>query len=519
MGEERGPRAGLAQRSITSAGWNIVASVANLVVAAARLVLLSRLLAVETFGIYAFATSVIGITVELTNFGMTGAFLHRAQETEDEGQAAAAHFTLKLLLSLAWVSVMVAGTLLLTSGPRRTALLLITATTTGIQLVQTPKLVLTRRVVHRRLALLQVSTTAFAAATAIGLAYGGIELWALLATDVVALALNVVLIYLWRPIWRPRLLWSPSIFRYYFRFGSKNFAAQLLQKGLNEIDDLWAGFFLGDTPLGFYSRAYVSSTYPRQIVATPINQVAAGTYAELKGQRKRLSQAFFRSNALLVRSGFFLGGLFVLVAPEFIRIVLTAKWMPMLDTFRLMLIFALLDPMKQTVADLFVAVGEPERVVRVRLVQFAVLVAGLFALGFLWGILGIALAMDVMLATGIALLLWYAREHVDFSAQRLFLAPTVAFAVAMLAGFLTSLFPGLGDNDWFTGAVKVAVFSGIYALVLFILERDQLLQMLALIWRVSPLNQRLPLSRLWPRADSEQQHRECRPAAPGGDVP
>ena len=52
--------------------------------------------------------------------------------------------------------------------------------------------------------------------------------------------------------------------------GMTRFRQRFRQKGLNEIDDLWAGFFLGNTPLGFYSRAYVSSTYPRQIIATPI---------------------------------------------------------------------------------------------------------------------------------------------------------------------------------------------------------------------------------------------------------
>lgn len=507
--ERKGPGS-LAQRSVASATWNAVASVANLIVAAARLILLSRLLPVETFGVYAFANSTIVITSELTNIGMSGAFLHRAKETEDEEQAAASHFTLKLLLTLAWVIVMVAATLLVTSGPRQTALLLVTATTAGIQLVQTPKLILTRRVIHRRLALIQVTTTVFAAATAIGLAYGGAGLWALLSTDIVSLVLNVILIYLWRPVWRPRLVWLPSVFRYYFRFGIKNFAAQVLLKALNEIDDLWTGIFLGNDPLGFYSRAYTASTYPRQVLAVPINQVAAGTYAELKGQRKRLSQAFFRSNALLVRSGFFLGGLFVLVAPEFIRIVLSDKWMPMLDTFRLMIVFTLLDPIKQTIADLFVAVGKPERVVKVRLVQFLVLVTGLFALGFPLGIEGVALAMDAMLAVGIVLLLWHARTYVDFAPGRLFFAPTVALVLALLVGFVIASLPALGDNDWITGTVKTAAFFGVYALVLLALERGQILEMLALIWRISPLKGWPPLTHTGRQLDAEQTAEETR---------
>ena len=54
--------------------------------------------------------------------------------------------------------------------------------------------------------------------------------------------------------------------------------------------------------------------------------------------------------------------------------------MPMLDAFRLMLVFTLFDPIKITVANLFIAVGEPEKVVRTRFIQAAVLIAGLFLL-------------------------------------------------------------------------------------------------------------------------------------------
>jgi O-antigen/teichoic acid export membrane protein len=498
----------LARRSVTSATWNVVASVANLFVAACRLILLSRLLPVETFGTYGFATSAITLTVEVANFGMMGAFLHRARETQDEEEAAAAHFTLKAILTLLWATFMVGGALLLTTGPRRTALLVLTATTGLVQLVQTPKLILMRRVVHRRLALLQVTTTTAAAITAIFLAWSGWTLWALLATDIVALILNIVIIYLWRPVWRPRLIWSPAVFRYYFSFGGRNFVAQILLKALNEIDDLWTGLYLGDAALGFYSRAYTSSTYPRQVLAVPINQVAAGTYAELKGKRKRLSQAFFRSNALLVRTGFLLGGLFVLAAPEFIRIVLSDKWMPMLNTFRLMLIFTLLDPIKQTVADLFVAVGKPEQVVKVRFVQLGILAAGLFALGFPLGIEGVALAMDAMLAVGVGLLLWYARAHVDFSARQLFFAPAVALTLAMLAGLPVSSVEAIAGNDWATGAAKALVFGSIYILVLLLLEREKLLDMLAVIWRASPLSRWGPWQGRSPEKPPAQSHPE-----------
>lgn len=473
----------LMRRSITSVAWNSLANVADIGIRFLRMVLLARLLPPEAFGAYSFAASIIVVSGVAVGFGMGGAFLHRAPETEDEEQAAATHFTLKVIFTLVWAVLLGAGALLFASGPRRTALLLLTGAAAGLELAQTPRLILIRRVVHRRLALLQVLNSILTTAVALGLAWRGVTLWALLATDVVTLLLTLILLYVWRPVWRPHLTWLPARMRYFLGFGSRNFLAGLLLRALDQVDDMWTGAALGDQVLGYYSRAYRFATYPRGILAAPITQVVRGAYAELKGERRRLSQMFFRANALLVRSGFFLAGLLALIAPEFIRLLLTAEWLPMLDAFRLMLVFTLLDPIKLTISEVFVAVGRPEKVVQVRAIQLAVMVAGLFLLGPWLGIAGVALAVDVMLVVGIALLLWRVREYVDFSLKRLFGAPGLALALGMLLGRGVIELPGTRGNDWRTGFFKAIVFSVVYGGMLVWLERPLLIQVFQLLHR------------------------------------
>ncbi|MEJ2732388.1 MAG: oligosaccharide flippase family protein [Anaerolineae bacterium] len=479
----------LARRSVTSAAWNSIASVARLVVLFARYVVLARLLPVDTFGVYAGANALVQLTVLVAAFGMGGAFLHRAPETEDENQAASVHLTLKLVFTLAWAGLMLIGSALFATGETRTALLLLTITTAGTQLAQTPQLILIRRVVHRRLALLQLLNALLTTLVAVGLAWGGATLWALLATDVATMILTLAVLYGWRPVWRPRLAWTPDVMRYFLRFGSRNFAAVTLLQALDKFDDLWTRFFLGTTAMGYYSRAYNFATYPRTILAAPINTVAGGTYAELKENRQRLSRAFFRTNAFLVRSGFFLAGFLALTAPEFIRLLVGDKWLPMLDAFRLMLVFTLLDPIKITVSNLFIAVGKPEKVVQARLIQLAVLLTGLFTLGPTLGIAGVALSVDVMLVVGIALLLWQARTHVDFSARRLFAVPMLALILGIAAARAAITIPGVLGSDWRTGAVKTVVFCVLYVGIMILLERDQVSMLLNIFSMLRPKDQ------------------------------
>lgn len=408
----------------------------------------------------------------IANFGLGNAFLHRSEETNDEQFAAAVHFTLQLVFSSTWAASLLGYAVFGVSGDYRWALVVLTITSVGSQLTHTPHLILRRRVVHRRLALYQVIDVLTSSAVAVGLAWQGLALWALLSTDIVTVILKVVLFYIWRPIWRPRLLWNWKGMAYFLRFGVQQVLADGLVRALDRIDDLWVGTYLGETAMGFYSRAYTFANYPSRIVAAPVNQVILGTYAELKSNRQQLSQAFFRANALLVRSGFLVAGILVLISPEFIRIALTEKWMPSLDTFRLMLLYTLFDPVRVSLSALFVAVGRPNQVVVARVIQLLVLIVGLFAWGATFGINGVAIAVDLMLLVGIVSLLWRARAYVDYSVLQLLGIPLLATGGGMALAVGGHRFFLSGCSDWLTGGFKGAVFCFAYLGALALFERE-----------------------------------------------
>lgn len=498
----------LAQRSLQSIAWKSVSNLVKLVVFFVRSVLLSRWLPKQVFGIYATANLVVGLTVYLPVFGMGGAFLHRTEETLDEAHAASVHFTLKLIFTVAWAATLVIGAILYTQDLTRLAIILVTLTTAGVELTQTGNMIHIRRVVHRRLALLQVVNVFATTAVALGFGWlslqdppyrvfmAGLEsrnlaLWALLGTDVVTMLLSIFFIYVWKPVWRPKIGWSSDTARYYLSFGRRNFVNQVLLKLLDNLDDLWTRLYLGTIPLADYSRAYTFATHPRRALAAPLNAVIGGTYAELKNNRLRLSRAFFRSNALILRGAFLIGGLLALIAPEFIRLLLTEKWLTMLTAFRLMLVFTLLDPIRQTVAHLFVAVGAPEKVGMARFTQLFVLVAGLFSLGPPLGIAGVALAVNLMLITGITFLLWHARQYVDFSLRRLFMAPTFALLPALLGGYGAGFLPGVVGSDWLTAGIKTVVFIIVFGTILLVLEFKDLLE---ISWPYLPEQLRIKLN-------------------------
>ncbi|MFN2134509.1 MAG: oligosaccharide flippase family protein [Candidatus Promineifilaceae bacterium] len=453
----------LARRSITSIGWNFAANTAVVGILAVRMLLLTRWLSPEIYGTYALAYAIIAVTAFIPNFGMDRAFVHRAPETENIDEAAATHFSLRLAFTVVWAGILLLGAFLFAEDSLRLALFVIVPVLAGTQLTQTPTLILGRGVEHRRLALLNFTEVALTTAVSLTLAWNGAGLWALLATDVVALVVRVFFLYIWRPVWKPRLRWDEAVVRYYVAFGGRALAADGLLRAIDRVDDLWTGFFLGQVDLGIYSRAYTFATYPRRVLAAPVNAVAGGTYAELKDDRLQLSRSFFRLNAFLIRGGFLLGGALALVAPELV-LVLGEQWQGMLMPFRLLLIFLLLDPIRLTIGLLFAAVGEPQKLARSRALQLVVLLIGLFVLGTLWGVNGVALAVDIMVVAGIATMVQQARAYVDFKVRRLIAVPMLAFVLAMgPALFVTMNMPQ--ENVWLSALIKLLIFTAIYVFV------------------------------------------------------
>jgi O-antigen/teichoic acid export membrane protein len=466
----------LSQRSISSAKWNMLATVLGFPLGFVQTVLLARLLPVEYFGVFAAVSSIIGLSSTVFEFGLGNAYVHRAPETQDEEHATAAYFTLRLVFDSAWAIFLLAFGLIIMSGMRQWVLIFLVITGYFYRLTTVPQAVLMRRVQHRRLAVLGLVGNFTVALASIAIAWFTHSIWALLVSSIITLVLGIVGFYLWKPVWKPKLAWDKPTVHYFLGFGARNLVNNFLDGALDNSDNLFTGYFLGDLALGYYSRAFRFAIYPRILLTTPVNSVALGTFAELKYDRLRLSKAFFRFSVLLTRAGFLLAGILSVIAPHFIIIFLGVKWLPMLNAFRLMLLFSILDPLRVTISNVLLAVGQPGKVGKVRLVQLIILGIGLFTLGFRYQIAGVALSMDIMLVVGVSMYLWFVREYVDFSLLRLFSPPVIGILAGIGVNQLLISILDFPQADWLVAILKLLAFSGTYLIILVILEGDELYQ-------------------------------------------
>lgn len=403
-----------------------------------RSVFLARLLPVEVFGVYTFAAALTTLTAAVARFGMDDALVHRALETRDEQAAASVHFTLVIVFATIWAALMLTLALTFDDRPMQTALVVLTGTQVGLLLVSTPIALLRRRVDHRLLATTGVVASLISTALGLTLAWRGYGLWALLLIDAVTSLLGVAALLLWGPAWRPRLRWEGSAVRYFLSFGSRNVLARVLEDASERIDKLWTGAVLGSLALGFYARASAYSRAQADLIDRPLSSIAIGAYAELAHDRARLSGASMRISEILIHASALLATIVGVTAPALIELLIGAKWLPMIDPFRILLIAAVPAALSRTCIQLLVAVGAPGDRFRIAALQVAVLGLGLLALGPHYGVTGVALAVLGAAAAAMVLSLRYVSRFADLGLRTLLVPPLAAALTAAIAGTLAA---------------------------------------------------------------------------------
>lgn len=464
----------LAHKAILGSAHTIIASLVTLSLGFLRSVLLARLLLPEHFGLVALALFYIGLAAQLRGLGLDMALIHRQEADEPFRRI---YFSLRLGLDLLAFGLLLAlAPLLQRAYPQMSGLGAVLAVLVFTYLLsnlsQVQETLLRKNLAFFKLAVTDVVASVTMTVVAPFLAWQGCGVWALVAEQLSGIGVRFLLT--WGPFrqWKPGLGWDRQIVRWFWEYGKPTWVASSLSYLLDRFDDFWIGTALGKVPLGLYSRAYEFAHYPRRVLANPLVTVFTPVFARLQDDRLRLSQAFFRSAYIILRSGFLMAGAFGLAMPEFIRYVIGDQWQPMLWTFRLMLIYTALDPILLLVGNLLLAVGRPQDLQNATLAQALFFIPAVILGAGLWGINGVALAADGMLLLGAFRLYRPLRQAVDFSFPRLIIWPSLAITLAWTGGFIVEFF--IEGPAIKVLALKMGIFSILFGGFLALVERNDL---------------------------------------------
>ncbi len=308
------------------------------------------------------------------------------------------------------------------------------------------------------------------------------SVWALVFGLLAGEATRFILSYLLHP-YRPRPRLDLAKAGELFGFGKWILASAVLVFLLNQGADIVVGKLLVASALGLYRMAYRISSLPATQITLVIYQVTFPAYSKLQDNLPKLKEAYLSALKLTAFLSFPLAaGIFVL-APEFTRLFLTDKWMPMVPAMQVLAIFGLGRGLLETTSPLFRAVGKPGIDSKLQFARLLVMGSLVYPFTTLWGITGAALAVvgGGLIVSPVAM---YLAAKITGSAMRTVLTllgfPLVSSAIMVLAilALKSYLFGALGLASF---VLVVGIGALVYFAMVYIFDRRLKYNMLRLI--------------------------------------
>uniref|UniRef100_UPI0028C4C049 lipopolysaccharide biosynthesis protein n=1 Tax=Accumulibacter sp. TaxID=2053492 RepID=UPI0028C4C049 len=429
-------RSNLTARVISGVAWQFGLSAFRVALTVASTAILARLLTPTDYGLVAMTTLVVEVGALLANLGF-GAILVQKQRLN------------RLDLDTAfWVSLGIGVVLVLFVGlasypaamvfdqPTIVGMLWVSALAFIFQgILVVPTAVLHRLLLFRTEVLLSVGQLVARAAAAILLAWLGAGYWSLVIAPLIAAALgSLVLLVLVG--YRPRLRFNRRFLETHWKTSGSYLGSGVLHYLLANFDYFVVGRRFGPEQLGFYQIAYSLPDELRNRVSGPLQRVLFPAYSLLQNDLPAFRRAVARSQKLLSAVVLPAGAGLALVAKDLVPVLYGESWLAVIPLLQILACGGALRALFSLVASIYYAVGRPDLAFKISLISAPFVVVAIL-LGSVWGVLGVAWAMIVVMVPSF-FAAHFAMRLIEASVFDFLLAvrPAVMATLAMAVGIL-----------------------------------------------------------------------------------
>ena len=338
-----------------------------------------------------------------------------------------------------------------------------------------------REMQFRALALRAVLGRAGAFVIATTLAFMGAGVWALVAQQVLLVALATLALWVLGSN-RPRLRFAWQPFRELWSFGLRATAGLSVEFVTGRVFMLQVGMLLGAEAAGFFSLAQRVVEMLRALIAGAVTQLALPVLARLQDTPRLLRPVFRSSTELTAAVTFpvFLG--LVAVAPEAVAVVFGPQWIPSVPAVMALSLMTLLVFARIYAGPTMSATGRPELQFAVKLAELpALLILPLAAAPTLALAIG-AWVVRVLLALPVDIVMLRRASGLSPRAQFRGLGLLLSLAAAMAAcvGLVSQLLPH-GMPQAMRLVLLIATGAVVYALLLRLARPELMRRLVALL--------------------------------------
>ena len=468
----------LARKSARGILWNYVSFGLGKGLVFVTTAILARLLTPDDFGIVAFATLAVTYLAILKDLGLGLALIQQRENVEG---AANTVFTLNLLLGAVLTLTGLSVAPLVASffrEPQIVPVLRWLSLTFVLNALGSIHIVrLRRELAFRRKLVPDLGRSLSKGVVSIGLALVGSGVWSLVIGQLAGVVAGVVLSWVAFP-WRPRLTVDPKLARKLLSYGLFVMGIDALAIMTDNLDYLLIGYIFGNASMGIYTLAF---RLPELLVLNPLWVMAAAifpAYAAVQDQPEALRRGFLTTVRFVEIFSVPLSLGLVLVADPLVRVAFGEQWLAAIPVVRVLALFVLVRSIGFNAGDVYKAVGRPDILVKLELLNVGILAPALW-IGSSFGLIGVAvghlLASLVRMVVELVVVTRFVK--VSFKGILLQLKPSFSGGLALTLLLLPSLYLTVNASPLVRLMVTVTVGAAGYLGVLWLLERESLLRM------------------------------------------
>ncbi len=202
--------------------------------------------------------------------------------------------------------------------------------------------------------------TVISAVVGIAMAYLGFGVWALVAQYLTNSIIDTIIVSLTCG-WKPEFVFDVERLKIMYKFGWKMQVSTILSAVYGQAESFCIGKKYSSVNLAYYDKG---KQFPQLImnnIQSSIGKVMLPAFAKVNEEKERMKSLAKRSvrTSSYVMFPLLIG--LIACADEFVRVVLTEKWMPAVPFLRILSIYYMFDPIMSLDKQIVIATGDSKK--------------------------------------------------------------------------------------------------------------------------------------------------------------
>jgi O-antigen/teichoic acid export membrane protein len=306
------------------------------------------------------------------------------------------------------------------------------------------------------------------------MAIKGFGAWAIVIQILAKSFITSVLLWIFNK-WRPLMAFSWTSFKELFNYGSKLTAASLIYTVFQYFYFNVIGKLFPVALLGFYTRAVQLQEFPVKTLGSVFNRVVFPIFSTIQNDNERLKNAVRKTLKTMVFFTFpILFGL-IAISDQLIEVVLTEKWLPASDYFKLLCLAGLFYTFQVINGEVLKTKGKSDWILKLEIITKTILVINIF-ITWRWGIIAIIWGQMVVVVAAWLIGSLYVWKLIGYSVLQQLKDIFIYLALSVAMYFILTQISNLIVNTLFALIVMTATGVILYVSAAWILKLDEMLE-------------------------------------------